>query len=147
MKTTYYTTSSNTLVPIKPPHRLGCIIIRNYPTKYAKAFKAFKEFLDGTPHITKYCKIMHGKPVKAKGLGKWNFVNIKPENLYVFPYYIDYLRILGLLSGIRLHNSTLLDYIVHSNFYLRSDNTYPLEYYSCYGTLLIDECNLKCISE
>lgn len=147
MKTTYYTTSSNTLIPIKPPRRLECIIIRNYPTKYNKAFKVFKEFLDGTPHITQYCKIKYEKYVRSSEWGKWNLYNVKPENIYVFPYYIDYLRFLGLLSGIRLHNSTLLDYTVHPNFYLRSDDTYPLEYYSCFGSLLIDECNLEYISE
>lgn len=47
----------------------------------------------------------------------------------------------------RLHNSTLLEYTVHPTFYLKSDNIYPLEYYSCFGNLLIDECDLEYISE
>lgn len=147
MSTIYYMPRTDIVVPVKPPSRLECIIIRNYPTKYSKAFKALKEFLDGTPHITQYCKIKYGKYVRSSEWRKWNICNVKPENIYVFPYYIEYLRFIGLLDGIRRHNSTLLDYIVYPTFYLRSDNIYPLEYYSCFGNLLIDECNLEYISE
>lgn len=147
MKTTYYTTSSNTLIPIKPPRRLECIIIRNYPTKYSKAFKAFKEFLDGTSHITKYCKIKYEKSTRNTDLGRWNLCNVKPENVYVFPYRIEYLRFLGLLTSMRLKNDILKAYTVFPTFYLKSDNTDPLEYYCGFGNLLIDEHNLKYIKE
>lgn len=134
-------------IPVKPPRRLECIIIRNYPTKYSKAFKALKEFLDGTSHITKYCKIKYEKPARNIDLGRWNLCNVKPENVYVFPYYIEYLRFLGLLTSMRLENNILREYIVFPTFHLKSDNTDPLEYYGGFGNLLIDKCNLECISE
>lgn len=147
MKTTYYTTSSDTLIPIKPPRRLECIIISNYPTKYAKVFKALKEFLNDTPHITKYCKIKHEKIPRYTDLDRWNLCNVKPENIYVFPYYIEYLRFLGLISSIRLANSILREYIAFPTFYLKSDNVDSLEYYCGFGNLLIDEHDLKYIKE
>lgn len=147
MNTIYYMPRTDIVIPIKPPRRLECIIIRNYPTKYSKAFKAFKEFLDGTSHITKYCKIKYEKPARNTDLGRWNLCNVKPENIYVFPYYIEYLRFLGVLSNIRLENNILREYIVFPTFYLKADNTDPLEYYSVFGNLLIDESYLKYIRE
>lgn len=147
MKTIYYMPRTDIQIPVKPPRRLECIIIRNYPTKYSKAFKAFKEFLDDTPHITKYCKIKYEKYVRSNEWGKWNFWNVKPENIYVFPYYIEYLRFIGLLSSMRLENNILREYTIFPTLHLKSDNTDPLEYYCGFGNLLIDEHDLKYIKE
>lgn len=147
MKTIYHMPKTDMQIPIKPLRRLKCIIIRNYPTKYSKAFKALKEFLDDTPHITKYCKIKYGKYVRNTDLGRWNLCNVKPENVYIYPYCIEYLRFLGLLTSIRLENNILREYTIFPTFYLKSDNADPLEYYSGFGNLLIDEHSLKYIKE
>lgn len=145
MKTTYGTTNSNTLIPIKPPRTVECIIIRNYPTKYAKVFKVFKEFLDSTPHITKYFRIKSEKPIRY-AFSRWDFYNVKPENVYVFQSYMGSSRFSKLLQNIRAKCSIIQDYVIFPILYIKSD-TYPLEYYCGYGSLLVDECNLEYISE
>lgn len=147
MKTIYHTTNSNTLIPIKPPRRLECIIIRNYPTKYAKVIKIFKDYLEGTPHITKYCDIKYDKYVNNTEFSKWHLNNVKPENIYVFAYSIEFLRFIGLLSNMRLENNILKEYTRFPTFHLKSDTTDPIEYYCGFGSLLVDECNLEYISE
>lgn len=140
------TLTDGSYIAIKPPRTLECIIIKNYPTKYAKAFKALKEFLDKSPHITKYCNIIYDKPVKAKGLGKWNLINVKPENIYVFPHYLGYSRFIALLGYIRFKHEIVRQYTLFPTFYLKSDD-YSLEYYSSFGNLLIDKCNLEHIKD
>lgn len=146
MKTIYHTTNSDTLISIKPPRRLECIIIRNYPTKYAKVIKIFKDYLEGTPHITKYCDIKCDKYVNNTEFSKWHLNNVKPENIYVFPFYQhkddDFLE---LFFSMKKTNSILKDYVCCPIFYKRSEN--PLEYNSSLGSLLVDECNLEYISE
>lgn len=133
MKTTYH--MPNSLV--KPPSKLECLIIRNYSTKYNRVFKILKEFLDGTPNITKYCRIKQ-EPSRYISLSLWELYRVKPDNIYVFTYDTDYLRFISLLRRRLFKNSILCKYIITPTFYLKSDD-YPLEYSSSYGTLLIDK--------
>lgn len=133
MKTTYH--MPNTLV--KPPSKLECLIIRNYSTKYNRVFKVLKEFLDGTPNITKYCKIKPEYPVRSVCLSRWDLCRVKPENIYVFTHCTDYSRFIILLKRMRYKHEILQNHIIFPTFYLKSDD-YPLEYSSSYGTLLID---------
>ena len=138
MKTTYHTPSDNANSLIEPPHKLECLIIRNYSTKYNRVFKVLKEFLDSTPNITKYCKIKPEYPVRSVCLSKWQLYRVKPENIYVFTHCTDYSRFIVLLKRMRSKHRILCDYIITPTFYLKSYD-YPLEYYSTYGTLLIDK--------
>lgn len=142
MKTTYHMT--NTLV--EPTHKLECLIIRNYSTKYSRVFKVLKEFLDSTPSVTKYCKIKPEYSVRSVCLSRWDFYNVKPENIYVFTHDIDYQRFLVLLKRIRYTHEILQSHIIFPTFYLKSYD-YPLEYSSSYGTLLIDKENANVIME
>ena len=130
MKTTYHTPNSL----VKPPSKLECLIIRNYSTKYNRVFKVLKEFLDNTPNITKYCKIKPEYSIRSVSLSRWDFYNVKPENIYVFT---DYSRFTNLLRKRLFNHSILCNYIIFPTFYLKSYD-YPLEYSSSYGTLLID---------
>lgn len=144
MKNTYPMTQTDTLLPTIP-RRLEGIIIRNYPTKYSKVIQTFKDYLDGTPHITKYCAIKCVKyNTTAIDTSKWDFCNVKPENIYIFPYYHyrDY-WFLELFFNMRNNNDILAQYVICPTFNIRSEN--PLEYYNIYGDILIDQNNLKYI--
>lgn len=145
MKNTYSTTQTNIPLP-SIPRRLECIIIRNYPTKYSKVIRTFKEYVEGTPHITKYCNIKYDKYVRTTGLGKWHLCNVKPENVYIFPYYnyrdYDFLELFFNMKSIN-DNGILAKYVMFPTFYIRTE--YPLEYYSSLGDILIDQNNLKYI--
>lgn len=138
MKTTYHTPNSL----VKPPSKLECLIIRNYSTKYNRVFKVLKEFLDGTPNVTKYCRIKPDNSVRAVRLSRWDFYRVKPDNIYVFTHDPDYSRFISVL---RKH-SILCNYIITPTFYLKSYD-YPLEYSSTYGTLLIDKEKVNFIME
>ena len=142
MKTTYHTPNSL----VKPPSKLECLIIRNYSTKYNRVFKVLKEFLDGTPNITKYCRIKHEEPVRSVCLSLWELYKVKPENIYVFTHDMDYSRFISLLRKRLFKNSILCNYIITPTFYLKSYD-YPLEYSCTYGTLLIDKENADIIME
>lgn len=146
MKTTYYTTSDNANSLIEPPHKLECLIIRNYSTKYNRVFKVLKEFLDSTPNITKYCKTKPEYSVRSVCLSRWDFCRVKPENIYVFTHDTDYSRFIVLLKHIRYKHEILQSHIIFPTFYLKSYD-YPLEYSSTYGTLLIDKENANVIME
>ena len=136
MKTTYHTPNSL----VKPPSKLECLIIRNYSTKYNRVFKVLKEFLDGTPNITKYCRIKQ-EPSRYISLSLWELYRVKPDNIYVFTYDTDYLRFISLLRKRLFKNSILCKYVITPTLYLKSYD-YPLEYSSSYGTLLIDKDKL-----
>lgn len=138
MKTTYHTPNSL----VEPPSKLVCLIIRNYSTKYNRVFKVLKEFLDGTPNITKYCRIKQ-EPSRYISLSLWELYRVKPDNIYVFT---DYSRFISLLRRRLFKNSILCKYIITPTFYLKSDD-YPLEYSSSYGTLIIDKENVNLIME
>lgn len=142
MKTTYH--MPNSLV--KPPSKLECLIIRNYSTKYSRVFKVLKEFLDGTPNITKYCKTKPEYSVRSVCLSRWDFYRVKPDNIYVFTHCTDYSRFIELLKRMRYKHEILQNHIIFPTFYLKSYD-YPLEYSSSYGTLLIDKENANIIME
>ena len=133
MKIIYHTPNSL----VKPPSKLECLIIRNYSTKYNRVFKVLKEFLDGTPNITKYCRIKQ-EPSRTVCLSRWELYRVKPDNIYVFTYDTDYLRFISLLRKRLFKNSILCKYVITPTLYLKSYD-YPLEYSSSYGTLLIDK--------
>lgn len=141
MKTTYHTPNSL----IEPPSKLECLIIRNYSTKHNRVFKVLKEFLNGTPNITKYCRIKQ-EPSRYISLSLWELYNVKPDNIYVFTYDTDYLRFISLLRKRLFKNSILCKYVISPTFYLKSYD-YPLEYSCTYGTLLIDKENANIIME
>ena len=141
MKTIYH--MPNSLA--KPPHKLECLIIRNYSTKYNRVFRVLKEFLDGTPHITKHCRIKQ-EPSRYISLSLWELCRVKPDNIYVFTYNTDYLRFISLLRRRLFKNSILCKYVITPTFYLKSYD-YPLEYSSSYGTLLIDKEYVDIIME
>lgn len=145
MKTTYHTPSDNANSLVEPPHKLECIIIRNYSTKYNRVFKVFKEFLDGTPSITKYCRIKQ-EPSRYISLSLWELYRVKPDNIYVFTYDADYSRFISLLCKRLLKHRILCNHVVTPTFYLKSYD-YPLEYSCTYGTLLIDKENANSIME
>lgn len=130
---------------IEPPSKLECLIIRNYSTKYNRVFKVLKEFLNGTPNITKYCRIKQ-EPSRYISLSLWELYNVKPDNIYVFTYDTDYLRFISLLRKRLFKNSILCKYVISPTFYLKSYD-YPLEYSCTYGTLLIDKENANIIME
>ena len=136
MKTTYHIPNSL----VKPPSKLECLIIRNYSTKYNRVFKVLKEFLDGTPNITKYCRIKQ-EPSRYISLSLWELYRVKPDNIYVFTHDTDYSRFIVLLKRMRSKHSILQSHIIFPILYLKSYN-YPLEYSSTYGTLLIDKDKL-----
>lgn len=138
MKTTYHTPNSL----IEPPSKLECLIIRNYSTKYNRVFKVLKEFLNGTPNITKYCRIKQ-EPSRYISLSLWELYNVKPDNIYVFT---DYSRFISLLRKRLFKQSILCNHIIIPTFYLKSYD-YPLEYSCTYGTLLIDKENANIIME
>lgn len=144
MKNTYPMIQTDTQLLV-PPRRLECIIIRNYPTKYSKVIKTFKEYLEGTPHITKYCDVKHEKYIRCSKGAKWLLCNIKPENIFIFPYYYyeDYYWI-ELIWDIRNKYNILQKYVISPTFYIKSEKNL-IEYYSTYGNLLIDESNLQYI--
>lgn len=145
MKNTYSMTQTDTSVS-SPPKRLECIIIRNYPARCNKVIKVFKDYIESTPHITKYCNIKHDKYINNTELSKWHLCNVKPENIYVFPFYQyeDY-YFLELCFSMKNANTNgiLTDFVRFPTFYMRSEN--PLEYYSSFGNILIDQNNLKYI--
>lgn len=141
MKTTYH--MPNTLV--KPPSKLECLIIRNYSTKHNRVFKILKKFLEGTPNITKYCRIIQ-EPSRYISLSLWELYNVKPDNIYVFTYDTDYSRFISLLRKRLFKQSILCNHIITPTFYLKSYD-YPLEYSCTYGTLLIDKENANIIME
>lgn len=145
MKTTYHTPSDNANSLIEPPHKLECLIIRNYSTKYNRVFKVLKEFLDGTHNITKHCRIKQ-EPNRYISLSLWELYKVKPENIYVFTHDTDYLRFISLLRKRLFKHSILCNYIITPTFYLKSYD-YPLEYSSSYGTLLIDKEYVDIIME
>ena len=143
MKTIYHTPNSL----VKPPSKLECLIIRNYSTKYNRVFKVLKEFLDGTPNITKYCRIKHEEPVRSVCLSLWELYKVKPENIYVFTHDMDYSRFINLLrKRLFKQHGILCNYIITPTFYLKS-YAFPLEYSCTYGTLLIDKENVNLIME
>lgn len=142
MKTTYHTPNSL----VKPPSKLECLIIRNYSTKYHRVFKVLKEFLDGTPNITKYCRIKQ-EPSRYISLSLWELYRVKPDNIYVFTHDTDYSRFISLLrKRLFKQHGILCNYIITPTFYLKSYD-YPLEYSSSYGTLLMDKENVNLIME
>lgn len=138
MKTTYHMPNSL----IEPPSKLECLIIRNYSIKYNRVFKVLKEFLNGTPNITKYCRIKQ-EPSRYISLSLWELYNVKPDNIYVFT---DYSRFISLLRKRLFKQSILCNHIIIPTFYLKSYD-YPLEYSCTYGTLLIDKENANIIME
>lgn len=127
---------------IEPPSKLECLIIRNYSIKYNRVFKVLKEFLNGTPNITKYCRIKQ-EPSRYISLSLWELYNVKPDNIYVFT---DYSRFISLLRKRLFKQSILCNHIIIPTFYLKSYD-YPLEYSCTYGTLLIDKENANIIME
>ena len=136
MKIIYHTPNSL----VKPPSKLECLIIRNYSTKYNRVFKVLKEFLDGTPNITKYCRIKQ-EPSRTVCLSRWELYRVKPDNIYVFTHDTDYSRFIVLLKRMRYKHEILQNHMIFPTFYLKSYD-YPLEYSSSYGTLLIDKDKL-----
>lgn len=143
MKNTYPMTQTSTEL-LNLPRSLECVVIRNYPTKYSKALKAFKEWLNALPHITKYCNFKYDKYANSTELSQWSLNNVKPENIYVFPEYNrESYYLLQMLYDMRNSNAVIRKYAICPTFYIKSKKN--LEYYSALGNLLIDKNNLKYI--
>ena len=115
------------------------ILIRDYPEELSEAIEIFKEFLDGTHHITEYCYLKPDCDVTSE----WNLNLIKPGNFYIFPdsRHFEYHVLANLIWSI----SRIPKYIIINSFTLDDMYTggYPLEYYSSAGTILIDNSNKK----
>lgn len=143
MKNTYPMIQTDTQL-LNIPRSLECVVIRNYPTKYNKALKTFKEWLNALPHITKYCTFKYDKYAKHTELSQWNLNNVKPENIYVFPEYNrESYYLLQMLYSMRNSNDVIRKYVICPTFYIKSKKN--LEYYSALGNLLIDKNNLEYI--
>lgn len=143
MKNTYSMTQTD-IELLSLPRSLECVVIRNYPTKYSKALKAFKEWLDALPHITKYCNFKYDKYANPIELSKWHLSNVKPENIYIFPEYNrESYYLLQMLYDMSNSNDVLRNYVICPTFYIKSKKN--LEYYSALGNLLIDKNNLEYI--
>lgn len=133
----YMPRESIKLVPA-PPSKLLVIIIRDYPRKYNKTMRIFKEFLDGAHHINKYCKI---KPLddhmKIYTDRFWHITQVKPENVYIFPFTRSFLELINSMKWF----DRLVEYVYGATFYKES-NEYPVEYRCVLGSLLVEEENI-----
>ena len=63
-----------------PASFLSGVIIKDYLEELSEAIELFKEFLEGTHHITEYCYL---KP-DCDATSEWNLKLIKPGNFYIY---------------------------------------------------------------
>lgn len=103
--------------------------------KHKKALKALKEFLDGTAHITKYCNNFAHTP------------NIKPENIYIFPYSTGLCDLLDtIIHGYDYSNREHFISAYISLFSIYS-KTPSIKYSNNLGYISIDKENIDVITE
>lgn len=105
------------------------VFIHDPRRNHKKAVQAFKEFLDSTPHITKYCNNYVHTP------------SIKPENIYIFPYSTGLYYLLNTII-----NSSEQLIVSHISFSIYS-KTPTIKYSNHLGYILIDKENIDVITE
>lgn len=120
-----------------PPPKLLVVIIRDFPRKIRKAMNIFKEYLNGTHCVNQYCYIKLENHSYVWD-GHWHIVNVKPSNIYVFPYSKRFADMLGDM----VFKTDLIEY-VYTPWFNKVSNDYPVQYMSSLGCLLVEEENIE----
>ena len=120
-----------------PPPKLLVILIRDYPRKIKKAMDIFKEYLNGTHYVNRYCSIQLEDHPYMRDM-HWHIANIKPSNIYIFPYSK---RFTDMLEDI-VFKTDLIEY-VYAPCFSKVSNDYPVQYMSSLGSLLVEEENIE----
>lgn len=136
MKTIYY--MPRTDIEEQPVYynKLMGVLIREYPSKHRTAVTALKEYLKGTPHITKHCNL----PYKDISIGKYDMHinNIELGNFFILPYIKHiYTEIYSIVSCLNLPYTN----ICCCAFYINNNNILPLRYSSGFGTIEVNKEN------
>lgn len=121
--------------------KLMGVLIREYPPKHRTAVAALKEYLKGTPHITKYCTF----PYKLIPIDKYDIHinNIELGNFFILPYNKHiYIGICNIVRSLNLPYSDMCCCVFYIN-----DDTFPLKYSSGFGTIVINKEDSDVIRE
>lgn len=131
MKTIYYMPRTDIEEPPVYYNKLMGILICEYSPEYRTAVNVLKEYLRGTPHITKHCNL----PYKHIPVGKYDMHinNIDLGNFFILPYSKHfYTTIYNIVGCLNLPYTDICCCVFYMN-----DGSFPLKYSSGFGTIVI----------
>lgn len=128
--------------------KLMGVLIREYPPKHRTAVAALKEYLKGTPHITKYCNLPYKNiPIDTRDI---HINNIAPGNFFILPYtkhiYIEVYKIVSYLNLPYTDICCCVFYGDNDIFPLKYSNSFG-KYSSGFGTIVINKEDSDVIRE